>query len=107
MTSALVIVAQVGVATWSLPAISRLVDVNRDIATQSLPDVSRIFDACKQAYRGRGGSGLGLAIAKGLVEARGGRIQVESEEGQGSRFLVRLPRDGAPPVVAASAGGER
>ena len=37
MTSALVIVALVGVATWSLLAISRLVDVNRAIATQSLP----------------------------------------------------------------------
>jgi signal transduction histidine kinase len=37
MTSALVIVALVAVATWSLLAISRLVDVNRGIATQSLP----------------------------------------------------------------------
>lgn len=37
MTSALVIVALVGVALWSLLAISRLVDVNRGIATQSLP----------------------------------------------------------------------
>src|SRR3972149_6757590 len=37
MTSALVILALVAVATWSLLAISRLVDVNRGIATQSLP----------------------------------------------------------------------
>src|SRR6266851_652641 len=37
MTSALVIFALVAVATWSLLAISRLVDVNRGIATQSLP----------------------------------------------------------------------
>jgi Flp pilus assembly protein TadB len=36
MTSALVIVALVGVATWSLLAIRRLVDVNRGIATRSL-----------------------------------------------------------------------
>jgi len=70
-------------------------------------DLPRIFDPYKQAHRGRGGSGLGLAIVKGLVEAHGGRIQVESEEGRGSRFLVRLPRDVAPPVGAASAGGER
>jgi len=70
-------------------------------------DLPRIFDPYKQAHRGRGGSGLGLAIVKGLVEAHGGRIQVESEEGQGSRFLVRLPKDVAPPVGAASAGGER
>jgi signal transduction histidine kinase len=70
-------------------------------------DLPRIFDPYKQAHRGRGGSGLGLAIVKGLVEAHGGRIQVESEEGRGSRFLVRLPRDVAPPVGAAPAGGER
>ena len=70
-------------------------------------DLPRIFDPYKQAHRGRGGSGLGLAIVKGLVEAHGGRIRVESEEGRGSRFLVRLPRDAAHPVWAASTGSER
>ena len=49
-----------------------------------------------------------LGIVKGLVEAHGGRIRVESEEGRGSCFLVRLPRDGAPPPVgAAPTGSER
>jgi signal transduction histidine kinase len=70
-------------------------------------DLPRIFDPYKQADRGRGGSGLGLAIVKGRVEAHGGRIRVESEEGRGSRFLVRLPRDGALPVGAAPTGSER
>jgi signal transduction histidine kinase len=59
-------------------------------------ELARIFDPYQQAHRGRGGSGLGLAIVKGLVEAHGGRVGVESEEGQGSRFLVRLPRGGGP-----------
>jgi hypothetical protein len=59
MTSALVIVALVGVATRSLPANSGLFDVNRGIATQPLPDVPRIFDLYKQAHRGRRGSALG------------------------------------------------
>jgi PAS domain S-box-containing protein len=38
-----------------------------------------------------GGTGLGLFIARGLVEAMGGHIDVDSEEGEGSRFSFALP----------------
>ena len=37
------------------------------------------------------GIGLGLPISKNLVEANGGSIAVESEEGRGSTFTLRLP----------------
>ena len=37
------------------------------------------------------GIGLGLAVSRILVEANGGSIEVESEEGEGSTFTVRLP----------------
>lgn len=37
------------------------------------------------------GTGLGLSISYGIVKAHGGDIAVESAEGQGSRFLIRLP----------------
>jgi two-component system, OmpR family, sensor histidine kinase KdpD len=40
----------------------------------------------------RRGAGLGLAIARGFAESNGGRIQVESEAGKGTRFTVVLPR---------------
>jgi signal transduction histidine kinase len=46
-------------------------------------------------YRGpgenHGGAGLGLAIAKGLIEANGGTIGVESLAGQGTTFVVTFP----------------
>ncbi|MCK6684658.1 MAG: HAMP domain-containing histidine kinase, partial [Thermoanaerobaculia bacterium] len=40
---------------------------------------------------GVGGSGLGLAVVRGIVEAHGGQVSVESASGKGSRFVIRLP----------------
>lgn len=48
--------------------------------------------------RAQGGSGLGLAICHWIVDAHGGRIEVRSEPGQGSSFLVYLPLE--PPGPA-------
>jgi signal transduction histidine kinase len=57
-------------------------------------DHERIFDEFQQTEAGiaqREGTGLGLALSKRLVELHGGRIWVESELGQGSRFVFTLP----------------
>jgi signal transduction histidine kinase len=60
------------------------------IAAAELP---HIFEAYRQAHLGKGGTGLGLAIVRGLVQAHGGRVTVESQPSKGSRFSVLLPRE--------------
>ncbi|HEY3922563.1 MAG TPA: GAF domain-containing protein [Gaiellaceae bacterium] len=53
--------------------------------------VDRIFDKFYRGSDTQPGTGLGLFIAQGLVSAMGGRIQVRSGEGGGSRFSFALP----------------
>jgi len=62
-------------------------------------DLTRIFERFYKTDRARtsGGTGLGLAIARHLVEAHGGKLWVESEEGRGSTFYFTVPV--ADPVV--------
>ncbi len=60
-------------------------------------NVGRIFDRFDRVDRARarsmGGTGLGLAIAREMIEAHGGKIWAESEEGQGTTIFFTLPYD--------------
>jgi PAS domain S-box-containing protein len=69
-------------------------DTGCGIAVENLPQV---FDPFWQAVPKAGnlGAGLGLPITKGIVEAHGGRIWVESSVGHGSTFFFTIPK--APP----------
>ena len=68
---------------------------------------ARLFRRFEQAEGARtatryGGSGLGLAISQELAAAMGGRIEVDSAPGQGTRFIVELPvpnAESSPPMV--------
>jgi signal transduction histidine kinase len=66
-------------------------DSGPGIASSELP---RIFDQYWQAQQNKGGSGLGLYISKGLIEAHGGRIWVESVVGEGTSAYFTVPKAG-------------
>ena len=55
-------------------------------------DLPYIFEEFHTGTAGRKGSGLGLAIAHQVVQTHGGRIWVESREGEGATFYFTLPK---------------
>jgi PAS domain S-box-containing protein len=66
-----------------------VVDNGKGIAPEQLP---RVFDRNWQSSRtDRQGAGLGLAISKGIVEAHGGRIWIESKQSEGTTASFTLP----------------
>jgi two-component system CheB/CheR fusion protein len=67
-------------------------DFGPGIPAGQLPDLfSRFYRAERPGGRSHTGLGLGLFIARELVAAHGGTIDVESREGEGTTFTVRLP----------------
>lgn len=69
-----------------------VMDTGEGIRAEDLP---HIFDGFyrgeKSRSRATGGAGLGLAISRGIIQAHGGDIRVESEVGKGSRFTFHIP----------------
>jgi PAS domain S-box-containing protein len=73
-------------------------------------DLEKIFDRFvqieKQVGPGEHGTGLGLSIAKEVVELHGGKIEVESEPGQGTTFTIFLPLINQYSCLAALSKGD-
>ncbi len=66
--------------------------------------IGRVFQRFESRSRGseHRGAGLGLSIAKSLVELHGGTIEITSEEGRGTRVIVRIPEN---PVAQTTDNG--
>lgn len=70
----------------------RVRDSGSGIAPNDLPHIfERFYRADPSRQQGDGSSGLGLAIARGIAEAHGGGISVESTPGHGTTFTISLP----------------
>jgi signal transduction histidine kinase len=80
----------VDVSTDNRWAVLRVRDTGTGITASELP---RIWDRLFRGDRSRTerGLGLGLSLVKSVVEAHGGKVEVESEPGRGSVFTVSLP----------------
>lgn len=92
---------RVSVAREGGDVILAVSDPGVGIAPEHLPHIfDRLYRADPARDRESGGTGLGLAIVRRLTEVLGGRIDVQSALGEGSRFTLYLPAP-APPSDAA------
>ena len=88
-------------------ALIEVVDTGVGIAESEMPQIFDRFYRGSGANEARGtGSGLGLAIVKSIVDMHHGSIVVESRVGQGSRFVVELPKDPRDATRAPNAGDQ-
>ena len=61
----------------------------------------RFYRLGSELRRETPGIGIGLSIVKHIAEAHGGRVRVQSEVGQGSRFTIELPMKAEQPQINA------
>lgn len=73
--------------------ILRITDTGTGIAPEHLQQVfDRFYKVDASRKRGKQGTGLGLFICKMIIEEHGGIIEVESQVGEGTTFIIKLPK---------------
>ena len=83
-------------------------DTGDGIAPELLPRIFELFTQGKRSLeRAQGGLGIGLSLVQRLVELHGGRVEARSTLGQGSEFVVSLPRIELPVPLSPPAGPDR
>ncbi len=88
----------------------RMVDLSVEDHGIGIPrrDIERVFERFYRVDRARsretGGTGLGLAIVRHVANNHHGQVHVESDEGHGSTFTLRLPLGAGPVAVTEQAG---
>ncbi len=96
------------IRTWSSggAVFTEIADSGVGIAPENL---ARIYDPFFTTKAPKKGTGLGLSVTYGIVREHGGTVEVESQMGQGARFIIELPiarkiepavRKAAPPLAA-------
>lgn len=82
-----------GLKTESRFAVITVADTGRGIPAEDLPHIFERFfrRSAKTSDRSAAGFGLGLSIVKWIVESHGGQIETNSQQGQGTTFIVKLP----------------
>lgn len=74
---------------------SVLLSVHNEGTPIPVSEQSRIFESFQRAHgaeqSGKNGWGIGLALVRALTESQGGAVSVESQEGRGTTFTVKLP----------------
>ncbi len=85
---------QVSTETQDGTAVLTVADTGLGIGAEDLPHIfDRFYRGDKSRTGSAGRTGLGLAISKAIVEAHRGTIEVTSEPGKGTIFVVRLPNE--------------
>ncbi len=82
----------------------RVADTGMGISAKNLPHIfDRFWQADGTSKRKYQGVGIGLALVKELAEVQGGTVAVESTEGKGTTFTVRLPFQKVEPIAKPAA----